>query len=291
MTGYGSAGGAFERVLFTVEIRGVNSRYLESSVRAPRFCNFAEDSIKKAIQAAVLRGKVELNVNVDSRGAGETTVEANMELAEAYIDAFRRVSQEFQIPNDFGTAALSRMPDIFVTTRTEPDRDGLLKSLLESVNAALGSFNAMRITEGEKLSGDIEDKLAELEALAARVKARSPDSVREYRERLIGRMAEFVETAGGAGIDESRLLTEAAIFADKVDVDEELTRLSSHIGQARRLLLAVDGVGRKLDFLIQELNREVNTIGSKCVDLEITRDTLEMKAILEKIREQCQNLE
>jgi uncharacterized protein (TIGR00255 family) len=288
MTGFGSASGAYENISFNVEIRGVNSRYLETSVRMPRFCNFAEDAIKKAVQASVQRGKVEISVTTDSRNTAETVVTPNLVLAAAYIDTFRQIANECAIPNDFGTAALSRLPDVFTVTKKELDADLFTTALISAVNEAVSNFLEMRGVEGEKLAEDILLKFSELESLSAIVKSRSPASVREYREKLTAKMLDILKISN---IDESKILTEAALFADKVDVDEELTRLSSHISQGREMLRQTDGVGRKLDFLIQELNREVNTIGSKCVDLEITRTTLDMKAVIEKIREQCQNLE
>jgi len=288
MTGYGSAVGSYENIALTIEIRGVNSRYLELSVRQPRAYNFAEDVIKQKIQAAVSRGKIDVSVTVDSSKSSDVEVSVNPQLAQAYIDALRKISEEFAIPNDFGTSSLARVPDMFTVAKKEIDKESFLAVIAEVAKDAAENYNAMRLKEGEKLCADIAVKLTELEDYAEFVRVRSPLSVAEYRTKLLARMKEVL---ADAAIDESRVLQEAALYADKVAVDEELTRLGSHIAQAREMLVSVEPIGRKLDFLVQELNREVNTTGSKCSDLDITKTVLEMKAVIEKIREQCQNLE
>jgi uncharacterized protein (TIGR00255 family) len=290
MTGYGVASAEFEGALLTIEIRGVNNRYLDCEVRTPRAYAFAEDKLRKMVQASCKRGKLELRLTVDWSASGDVNITPNLAIARAYVDAFCTIAQECAVPNDFGTAALSRLPDVFSTAKRELDPATFSLALKPIASTALLNLNAMRSTEGAKLAEDINAKLTELEAFAADVAKRSPESVKAYRERLTERMKEILESKMP---DETRLLTEAALFADKVAVDEELTRLKSHIAQSRETLKSSvdDGVGKKLDFLTQELNREVNTIGSKCVDLEITKTVVEMKAIVEKIREQVQNLE
>jgi uncharacterized protein (TIGR00255 family) len=289
MTGYGGASGAFENIPLTVEVKSVNSRYLETSVRSPKSLSFAEDAIKRAVQAAVARGKADVSVNVDfSKAQDNAVVEINHGAVAAYIDAMQKISVEYSIPNDFGTAALSKMPDAFSVTKRELEQEALIAAILEVLSNALEAFNTARSEEGDRLAADIGGKITELETAAEFVKSRAPESVREYRERLGAKMRDVLKDTN---IDQARILTEAAMFAEKTDVDEELTRLGSHIAQAREYLKLDSGAGRKLDFLVQELNREVNTIGSKCSDLEITRTVLEMKAVIERIREQCQNLE
>jgi uncharacterized protein (TIGR00255 family) len=288
MTGYGSAAGNYENIALTIEIRGVNSRYLELSVRQPRTFNFAEDAIKQRVQAAVTRGKIDVNVTVDSSKSSDVEVTVNPNIAAAYIDALRTISNEYAIPNDFGTTALARIPDVFTVAKKEVDKEAFSRAIAEIAGSAVESYNAMRLKEGDKLCGDILRKLSELETYARIVKRRSPESVAEYRAKLTAKMRELL---ADTAIDETRIVQEAALFADKVAVDEELTRLESHIAQAREMLVSSEPIGRKLDFLIQELMREVNTTGSKCSDLSITKTVLEMKAVIEKIREQCQNLE
>ena len=288
MTGYGSADGLSGKTALHVELKSVNNRFLDCSVRLPRSVVFAEESVKNQVQARIGRGKVDVFVTVDSSQEDDVQVTLNEPLLRAYKQAVEKMGLDFLIPNDMGAAAYSRIPDIFILEKKELDREVFLKDLTDTVSAALDAICAMRAREGERLKADLLGKLAELEDLRRAVLARSPETVREYREKLLARMREVLDTAG---IDESRILTEAALFADKVAVDEELVRLDSHFRQFRDLLDSGGAVGRKLDFLIQELNREVNTIGSKCVDLEITKTVVEMKSVIEKIREQAQNLE
>ncbi|MDR2361044.1 MAG: YicC family protein [Oscillospiraceae bacterium] len=289
MTGYGSAFGMFENTPLMAEVKSVNARYLETSVRIPRMMSFAEDSIRRAVQKVAARGKVDVTVNFEFGKANDAAiVEVNRGVVAAYIDAAERISKEYAIPNDFGTSALSKIPDAFTITKRELEQEAFAAVIAEVLGAALEAFNQARVAEGGRLTADIGIKITELEAAMGFVKARAPESVREYRERLTAKMRDILKDTN---IDHARVLTEAALFAEKTDIDEELTRLGSHIDQAREYLELDSGAGRKLDFLAQELNREVNTIGSKCSDLEITRMVLEMKAIIERIREQCQNLE
>lgn len=288
MTGYGSAKGGIGKLEVSVELRSVNSRFLDCSVKIPRLYAFAEEQIKSQIQSCVSRGKIDVYVNIDSSMANNVNIKLNEPLAEAYIEAFRKVSEKFGVENDVGTTALSRLPDVFIVEKQEVDADLFLKDLKAILGQALDSFNAMRRKEGDKLCRFILSRLEEIQRLIDEIEKRSPESVKEYRQKLENRMAEVLASTA---IDEARILTEAAIFADKVAISEELVRLSSHISQIRALLEKGLGVGRKLDFIVQELNREANTIGSKCSDLDITHMVVDLKAEIEKIREQAQNIE
>ena len=288
MTGYGSGDGLSGKTALHVEVKSVNNRFLDCSVRLPRSCVFAEETVKNLVQARVGRGKVDVFVTVDSSQEDDVEVKLNEPLLRAYQQAVERMGTDFGIPDDMGAAAYSRIPDIFLLEKKELDREVFLSDLTDTVNAALDALCAMRAREGERLKEDLLVKLEELEAMRGTVLERSPETVKEYREKLLARMREVLDSPG---IDEGRILTEAALFADKVAVDEELVRLDSHLHAFRDLLEGGGAVGRKLDFLIQELNREVNTIGSKCADLDITRMVVEMKSIIEKIREQAQNIE
>ena len=288
MTGYGSGDGLSGKTALHVELKSVNNRFLDCSVRLPRSCSFAEEKVKSLVQSYIGRGKVDVFITVDSSQEDEVQVKLNEPLLRAYKQAVEEMKRKFLIPDDMAAAAYSRIPDVFVLEKKELDQEAFLTDLIVVVEEALDAICAMRAREGDRLAADLSRKLDELEAMRQTVAARSPETVKEYREKLLARMQEVL---GTAGIDESRILTEAALFADKVAVDEELVRLDSHIRQFRDFLKAGGAVGRKLDFLIQELNREVNTIGSKCVDLEITKVVVEMKSTIEKIREQAQNIE
>ena len=288
MTGYGSGDGLSGKTALHVELKSVNNRFLDCAVRLPRSCAFAEEQVKSQVQARIGRGKVDVFITVDSSLEDDVQVKLNEPLLLAYSQAVEEMENRFSIPNDMGAAAYSRIPDIFILEKKELDQEVFLADLSRAVTEALDALCAMRAREGERLKADLLGKLEELEAMRKAVAARSPETVREYREKLLARMREVLDTAG---IDESHIVTEAALFADKVAVDEELVRLDSHFRQFRELLDSGGAVGRKLDFLIQELNREVNTIGSKCVDLDITKTVVEMKSTIEKIREQAQNIE
>ena len=288
MTGYGSADGLSGKTALHVELKSVNNRFLDCAVRLPRNCSFAEEQVKSLVQFRIGRGKVDVFITVDSSQEDDVQVLLNEPLLRAYKQAVEEMKNKYLIPDDMGAAAYSRIPDVFILEKKELDQEVFLADLSRVVTEALDAICAMRAREGERLKADLLGKLEELETMRQTVAARSPETVREYREKLLARMQEVL---GTAGIDESRILTETALFADKVAVDEELVRLDSHLRQFRDLLEAGGAVGRKLDFLIQELNREVNTIGSKCVDLDITKTVVEMKSTIEKIREQAQNIE
>ena len=288
MTGYGTAAGASGKLAVTVELKSVNNRFLDASVRLPRLYSFAEEPLKSLVQQRLIRGKVDVFVNIDASRDDSVVIRLNEPVLKAYQAAFAEMKEQYGITDDAGIAAFSRLPDLFIVEKQQVDAEAFTADLLRIAGEALDVISAMRAKEGERLSGDISGKLDELEEMRQFVSRRSPESVKEYRERLLNKMREVLESSD---IDESRILTEAALFADKVAVDDELVRLDSHIRQFRDLLASGGAIGRKLDFLIQEMNREVNTIGSKCTDLDITKTVLEMKSCIEKIREQAQNIE
>ena len=290
MTGYGRGEAAFDGRTIVVEVRAVNNRYLDCTVKMPRAYIFAEDALKARVQASVARGKLDVFVNISGAGTEGVSITVNEELAKAYIDALARLHDLSggKAPESYSVTDLARFSDVLTVEKQEEDQDTLKEQLLTALDLALADFTAMRAKEGERLAEDILSRAAAIETLVARVEKHSPQTVSEYRVRLEAKMAEVLQNTQ---IDESRLLTEAAIFADKIAVDEETVRLRSHISQLRELLAKGGAVGRKLDFLIQEFNREANTIGSKCSDIEIARYVVDIKAEIEKIREQVQNLE
>ncbi len=288
MTGYGRANAAAEGKDITVEIKSVNSRYFEYSSRMPRSCAAFDDRLKKLVNEAVSRGKAELSLTVQQLSGADTTISVNEGVAAAYCAAMHDMAARFAIADDTTVAALARFPDVFAVTRVQEDEDALWPLIEAVAKDAVQAFITMRAVEGEKLKADILSRLAFLENATAEIKLTSAERVGKYTEKLAARLNELLQ---GKEIDESRILTEAAIFADKTAVDEETVRLESHIAQYREILSANEPVGRKLDFLTQELNREVNTIGSKAQDLSITRLVVDMKAEIEKIREQIQNIE
>jgi uncharacterized protein (TIGR00255 family) len=295
MTGYGRAREMRNNRDITVEVRSVNNRYLDTTVKLPRAYIFAEDAIKQRVQAAVSRGKVDVFVSIDATAADETVVTVNEPLAKAYIDAISRINElafgkmaGAMAKAVYSAADIARFPDVLTVTKADEDLDSVQQDICAVAEKALEAYNAMRETEGEKLAADISSRLDTIEKLTGQVEARSPETVREYREKLTARMQEVLQSTT---IEETRILTEAAIYADKVAVDEETVRLRSHVSQLRGMLGADEPMGRKMDFLIQEVNRESNTIGSKCNDVAIARVVVELKAEVEKIREQVQNIE
>ncbi len=291
MTGYGRGELSFEDgVQLTVELRAVNNRYLDCTVKMPRAYIFAEDAMKARVQKSAVRGKVDIFVTI-VRGCGDDmVVTVNEELAKSYIDALYRLHNlgGGKVRREYYATDLARFPDVLTVEKAEEDPEQMKGRLLSVLDLALEDFNAMRTTEGGRLAEDVLGRADTIEKLLGEVEERSPQTVNDYRTRLEAKMREVLQNTQ---IDEGRLITEAAIYADKVAVDEETVRLHSHLGQLRELLGTGGAVGRKLDFLIQEFNREANTIGSKCSDVEITRRVVDMKAEIEKIREQVQNLE
>ena len=288
MTGYGRAVETVNGREFTVEIRSVNNRYLDCTVKLPRALSFAEDTVKQAVKASISRGKVDVFVSQRSEGMPEVTVSLNRDVAAAYIRAMRQIAEEFQIREDISVALVSQMSDVFTVDRPQVDEEQLLADLMQVVGHALEGYDAMRSREGEALKADLTGRGNTIRSLVSQVEEGSPQTVADYRTRLYQKLQEVL---ANTAIDESRILTEAAIFADKVAVDEETVRLRSHLEQMDSMLATGGPIGRKLDFLLQEMNREANTIGSKCTDLRLARVVVDIKAELEKIREQTQNIE
>ena len=288
MTGYGRSVETRNGREFTVEVRSVNNRYLDCAVRLPRLVAFGEDAVKQAVKNTISRGKVDVFVSVRSEGGEQGTVTLNTALAEGYLAAMRQMAESFGLENDVKVSDLSRLPEVFTVDKPEVDEEALLADLMAVTNEALAGYDAMRTTEGAALDHDLRSRGARILELVGQVEKQSPKTVSDYRARLEAKLREVL---ANTAIDESRILTEAAIFADKVAVDEETVRLRSHLNQMNAMLDAGGAVGRKLDFLLQEMNREANTIGSKCTDVAVARIVVDIKAELEKIREQVQNVE
>lgn len=288
MTGYGSAKGSVEGQEITVELKSVNNRYLDCSVRLPRNFLFAEDTVKQAVSAGVSRGKVDVFVSAQASQDSGTVVSVNEELARGYRDAVARIAETLGLESGLNAFSLARFPDVLTVERCELDKDKAAAALSDITAKAVEEFNAMREREGERLRQDMLGKLETIEGLVSVVEERSPQTVKEYRERLEARLRDIL---ADRSLDEQRVITEAAIFADRTAVDEETVRLRSHIAQFRTMLEEGSPIGRKMDFLVQEFNRESNTIGSKCSDASLAKVVVDLKSEIEKIREQLQNVE
>ena len=288
MTGYGRAEQTLHDRKITVELRSVNNRYLDCSVRMPRVYLFAEDAIKTKVQQSISRGKVDVFITLDSSAVEQLKVSVNRAVADGYHAALKELASTYGLQDDISVSLLSRFSDVLLVEKAEEDAEAVAQDICTVLDMALADFNQMRIREGQRLADDITSRAASIENLVSFVEERSPQTVSEYRTRLEERMREVLENTQ---LDPARILTEAAIFADKVAVDEETVRLRSHISQLREMLAKGGVIGRKLDFLIQEFNREANTIGSKCNDIQIARQVVDIKAEIEKIREQVQNIE
>lgn len=288
MTGYGRAEETFHGCTITVELRSVNNRYLDCNVRIPRLYLFAEDAIKTRVQGMISRGKVDVFVTLDSTGADKVQVSVNKPVADGYYAALKQLAEDYGLSSDISVSLLSRFPEVLLAEKAEEDVEQMAKDICSVLDRALVDFDQMRTREGERLKEDILSRAVVIEDKVSLVEKRSPQTVAEYRAKLEARMNEVL---ANTQLDPARILTEAAIFADKVSVDEETVRLRSHIGQLREMLAKGGATGRKLDFLIQEFNREANTIGSKCNDIEISAQVVDIKAEIEKIREQVQNIE
>lgn len=288
MTGYGSAKGSVEGQEITVELKSVNNRYLDCSVRLPRNFLFAEDTVKQAVSAGVSRGKVDVFVSAQASQDSGTVVSVNEELARGYRDAVAHIAETLGLESGLSAFSLARFPDVLMVERRELDKDKAAAALSEITAKAVEEFNAMREREGERLRRDMLGKLETIEGLVSVVEERSPQTVKEYRERLEARLRDIL---ADRSLDEQRVITEAAIFADRTAVDEETVRLRSHIAQFRTMLEEGSPIGRKMDFLVQEFNRESNTIGSKCSDASLAKVVVDLKSEIEKIREQLQNVE
>ncbi len=288
MTGYGRAVDTVNGREFTIELRSVNNRYLDCSVRLPRILSFGEEAVKQAVKASVSRGKVDVFITVRSEAGDEIQVSLNQNVLKGYLDAMHQMVTDFGVADDISVSTVSRLPDVFVLEKPQVDEEQLLTDLMGVMKQALDSYDAMRCTEGEALDRDLRSRGQTILELVCKVEQGNAQTVIDYRTRLENKLREVLENTA---IDESRILTEAAIFADKVAVDEETVRLRSHLQQMNTMLDGGGAVGRKLDFLLQEMNREANTIGSKCTDVNLARIVVDIKAELEKIREQTQNIE
>ena len=288
MTGYGRAVETVNGREFTVELRSVNNRYLDCSVKLPRSVSFAEEAVKQAVKASVSRGKVDVFISVKSENSDDTKISLNASVLEGYLSAMRRMVTEFGVWDDISVSTVSRLPEVFTVEKPEVDEEQLKADLMSVVAKALEGYDAMRVTEGRALDADLRSRGNTIAELVSQVEAGNGQTVIDYRTRLENKLKEVL---ANTSIDESRILTEAAIFADKVAVDEETVRLRSHLEQMDQMLSGSGGVGRKLDFLLQEMNREANTTGSKCTDVKVARIVVDIKAELEKIREQTQNIE
>jgi len=288
MTGYGRAVETVNGREFTVELRSVNNRYLDCTVKLPRSLSFAEEAVKQAVKQAVSRGKVDVFITVRSENTDDTKISLNEAVVEGYLTAMRRMVETYGVKDDISVSVLSRMNDVFTVEKPEVDEEQLKADLMSVLEKALAGYNAMRAAEGAALDKDLRSRGETILELVSQVEAGNGQTVIDYRTRLENKLKEVLASTN---IDESRILTEAAIFADKVAVDEETVRLRSHLQQMNTMLSGGGAVGRKLDFLLQEMNREANTIGSKCTDVKLARIVVDIKAELEKIREQTQNIE
>lgn len=288
MTGYGSAKGTVEGLNISAELKSVNNRYLDVSVRLPRGFLFAEEAVKAAVQQHISRGKVDVFLTVDSSQAADTVVRVNEPLLRAYLDAIDSIASEHGLQNDVTALSVARFPDVLSVEKAEADQDALRTGLVALMDEALAEYDRMRLREGRKLREDVESRLVTVEALVSEVEDHAPETVEAYHNRLRQKLESVLE---GKDVDEARVITECAVFADRVAVDEETVRLRSHIAQMRQMLSAGSPFGRKADFLIQEFNREANTIGSKCQNADIAKVVVDLKSEIEKIREQIQNVE
>lgn len=288
MTGYGRSQQTLDGREILVEIKSVNHRYFEFSARVPRAYGYLEEKLKSFLQGKVSRGKIEMGVTIYNIEGKDALIEVNSSIAKGYVDALRKANETLELKDDITLSNLIRLPDIFNVIKNTEDEEAIWNDVKIVAKEALNSFVSMREAEGVKMREDVEQRLNYIEQLVEKVEERSPMVTEAYRERLYNKLSEILNDKK---IDEQRILTEAAIFSEKTAVDEETVRLKSHINQFRNLLKINEPVGRKLDFLIQEFNRESNTIGSKAQDVEITKIVVELKSEIEKIREQIQNIE
>ena len=271
-----------------VEIKSVNHRYYEFSSRVPRSCGYLDEKLKSFIQGKVSRGKIDVGVSIQSDGVSDEKIEVNSEVAKGYITALRRANEELGLEDDLTLSRIMRLPDIFDVKKIEEDEETVWNEVKSVAEKALERFIAMREAEGEKMREDILSRLDYITELVEKIEKKSPETTEKYRKKLFDKISEVLKDTN---VDEQRILTEAAIFSEKTAVDEETVRLRSHINQCREMLSMNEAVGRKLDFLIQEFNREANTIGSKCQDIEITKVVVDLKSEIEKIREPVLNIE
>lgn len=288
MTGFGRCLESVDGKTIIVEIKSVNHRYYEFASRVPRSCGYLDEKLKSFIQGKVSRGKIDVGVSIQSDGVSDEKIEVNSEVAKGYITALRSANEELGLEDDLTLSRIMRLPDIFDIKKIEEDEETVWNEVKSVAEKALERFIAMREAEGEKMREDILSRLDYITGLVEKIEKKSPETTEKYRKKLFDKISEVLKDTN---VDEQRILTEAAIFSEKTAVDEETVRLRSHINQCREMLSMNEAVGRKLDFLIQEFNREANTIGSKCQDIEITKVVVDLKSEIEKIREQVQNIE
>lgn len=288
MTGYGSAEEILGGRNIRVEIKSVNHRYFEYTARVPRSCGFVEERMKRLLSGAISRGKVEVGVTIQTVEGVDEEISINRDVVKNYVEALRSVKNEFDLTDDLSLSSIAKLPDVFTVVKAETDEEALWSDIESVAKKALAAFVEGREAEGERLKADVLQKIAFIEEKVSFIEKRSPETVKEYRARLYDKMREVLENNQ---IDEGRILQEAAVYADKVAVDEETVRLRSHMQELRKTLDKSEPIGKSLDFRIQEVNRETNTIGSKCSDAAIADTVIEMKNTIEKIREQIQNIE
>lgn len=288
MTGYGTAETMYMGKKITVEIKSVNSRYSDISVKMPRLYSFLEAPVKKAVTGYTSRGKIDVYINIDSSQDETKDVQVNVNLAKAYQDAINKIAEETNTSGDVNAITLARLPDVLTIDAEDEDAEEMTKVVLEALDEAGKMYTKMREEEGYNMLLVLTEHLNVIENIVDIIEEHAPEIVTNYRAKIEARMKEIM---GNIPYDESRLLTEVALFADKVNVDEEIARLKSHIEQMREMFRATEPIGRKMDFLIQEMNREINTTGSKCNNLSIARNVIDVKAEIEKLREQVQNIE
>lgn len=288
MTGFGRVIKEIDGKTFTVEMKSVNHRFFECAVRTPRGMAYLEEPVKAYLKSNVSRGKMEVYITLDSNEGEAAEVSVNTEYLEGYLKALKEISKTYKLKNDVKLSDVIQNRDIFVMRKAEDDQDKTTENVLSVLKETVDAFTASREKEGQALKNDILARLNEISANVKIIEARSPETVKEYTAKLLGRMRDIL---GDTTIDESRILTEAAIYADKITVAEETTRLNTHITNFTDLLEGDSPIGKKLDFYMQEMNREINTIGSKCNDISIAKTVVEVKNQLENIREQIQNIE
>lgn len=288
MTGFGRAAKEINGYVISVEIKSVNHRYFEFNCRVPRQYSFAEEKLKSYINSRASRGKVDCYLTVEALKTEDAQVVVNHTLASAYVKALKEISSEYDLKEDFGSATIARFPDVLIPKKAEEDEEKLWSYIQEVCSEAVDNFISMRETEGERMKADVYSRGQFILECVSFIESRSPQTVKEYNDKLIARVHELL---GDVSLDEGRILQEVAVYADKVAVAEETVRLRSHIEQLNAFLESDEPVGRKMDFLVQEINREANTIGSKANDVDIARKVVDIKAEVEKIREQIQNIE
>ena len=288
MTGYGRCNETIENMEITAEIKAVNHRYFEFSSRVPRQFGFLDEKIKQYVKDRVNRGKTEVYISINMLDSAAVSVEVNHPLAKAYVEALREMKEKYSLEGKIKAIDIARFADVLAVRKEEQDEEEIFEAVKSVLSKAVDAFIEMRLTEGKKMRDDIVSRCDTMLGYVAQVEEKSGESVKTYRERLEEKMRGLL---GDVYVDEQRLLTETAIFADKVAVDEETVRLKSHIEQLKSMVNSDEPVGRKIDFLVQEMNREANTTGSKCSDIEITKIVVEIKSEIEKIREQIQNIE